>query len=304
MILRNLFILSLFVCSSFVSFAQEFKTKVTISTPKLQSADPKIFKTLESQLIQFLNDRKWTDNTYELDERIELNIQIVIDQEISSTRFKGQMTLQAIRPVYNSTYNTVLLELQDKEFEFNYQEFEALDFSETVYFSNLCSMLGFYAYVVLGLDSDSYAELGGDQYFLKAQQVLNNLPSNVVDGFPGWKQFGTTRNRFWLIENILAVRMKTFRSAWYAYHLLGLDAMVDKPTQGQAAIKTAIEEFKKANNDYPTTMLIQLFCIAKRDEIIDIFKVTDQPTKTAVFDAMSRMDGTQVEKYRLGLMMN
>lgn len=285
-------------------YGQEFIAKVTINTPKLQSADPKIFKSLESQLVQFINERKWSDNTYEIDERIELNLQITIDQEISATRFKGQLTLQAIRPVYNSTYNTVLLEIQDKEFEFIYQEFEALDFSETVYFSNLSSMLGFYAYIILGLDADSFSELGGDLYFQKAQQLMNNLPTNVVDGYPGWKQFNTTRNRFWLIENLLAVRMKPFRRAWYVYHLLGLDLMVEKPVQAQASVKAALEEIRKANNDYPSTFLIQLFCIAKRDEIIDIFKVSDQPTKASVFDIMSKIDGTQVEKYRSTLLAN
>jgi len=293
-------LLIFFVVSCFfqTAEAQELRAQVTINAPKLQKVDPKVFKTLTTQITEFLNDRKWSDNTYKLEERIEMTVQINIDQELSDTRFTGQLLIQSSRPVYNSSYNSALLEWVDKDFTFDYVEYEALDFSDNQYFSNLTAVLGYYAYVVLGLDADTFSELGGDAYFQKAQNVVNYIPQNVDAIYPGWRPFTSQRNRYWLTENLLNVRMKGFRRAMYGYHLAGLDLISQDAAKGQAAVKKALDDIKKANNDYPATMIVQLFVNAKREEIISIFTPTDMKTRQEVFEVMSRLDGTNVEAYR------
>jgi hypothetical protein len=279
-------------------FAQELRAQVTINAPKLQKVDPKVFKTLTTQITEFLNDRKWSDNSYKLEERIEMTVQINIDQELSDTRFTGQLLIQSSRPVYNSAYNTALLEWVDKDFTFDYVEYEALDFSDNQYFSNLTAVLGYYAYVVIGLDADSFSELGGDPYFQKAQNVVNYIPQNVDAIYPGWRPFTSQRNRYWLVENLMNVRMKGFRRALYAYHLAGLDLLSQDAPKGQAAIKKALEDVKKANNDYPATMIVQLFVNAKREEIINVFAPADQKVRQEIYETMIRLDGTNAETYR------
>lgn len=286
----------LFVTSSLK--AQEFRANVTVNAPKLQKADPKIFKTLQQQISEFINDRKWSDNTYAQEERIEIIMQITIDEEQSDTRFKGQIAIQALRPVYNSNYNTVLLEVLDKDFVFEYQEYAALDFAEGQYFSNMTSVLGFYAYTILGLDNDSYSELGGTDYFNKAQQLMNAIPQNVSGSVGGWQPTSGQRNRYWLIENLLNVRMKTLRRAFYNYHRGGLDRLYEAPVAAQEEIKKALNDWKQASNDVPGTMIIQTVVNAKREEIIDVFSVADQKTKNEVIEIMLRLDATNAERYR------
>lgn len=278
--------------------AQEFRANVTVNAPKLQKADPKIFKTLQQQISEFINDRKWSDNTYAQEERIEIIMQITIDEEQSDTRFKGQIAIQALRPVYNSNYNTVLLEVLDKDFVFEYQEYAALDFAEGQYFSNMTSVLGFYAYTILGLDNDSYSELGGTDYFNKAQQLMNAIPQNVAGSVGGWQPTSGQRNRYWLIENLLNVRMKTLRRAFYNYHRGGLDRLYEAPVAAQEEIKKALNDWKQASNDVPGTMIIQTVVNAKREEIIDVFSVADQKMKNEVIEIMLRLDATNAERYR------
>lgn len=297
--MSRIILLFVAVCALFnAAKAQEFNARVTVSAPKLQTADPKIFKTLETQLQQFMNERKWSDKIYAPDERIEMSITITIKQEVSQTRFTAQCGVQAVRPVYNSTYNSAILELIDQDFTFDYQEFDNLDFSENQYFSNLTAMLGFYAYMVLGLDGDTFQEFGGEEYFQKANAIVNYIPQNSAAEFPGWRPGGSQRNRYWLIENILSVRMKSFRSALYMYHLAGLDQLYESPSMGLASMKAALDEIRTANQNYPATYLIQMFCQAKRDELVNTFTVADAKTKREVFDIMVKLDPTQANEYR------
>ena len=153
----------------FPAIGQDFNTQVTINTPKIQTVDPKIFKNLKTAIEEFMNSRDWIEDNFEPEERIELNIVITIDQELSQTEFAGQMTIQASRPVYNSGYNSVLFQNLDKQLKFTYGEYERLDFSENTFSSNLTSTLAFYAYVILGMDYDSFSELGGNEHLQKAQ---------------------------------------------------------------------------------------------------------------------------------------
>jgi hypothetical protein len=282
---------------SATGFAQEIISTVTINTPKLQTADPKLFVNLKSALQEFINNRKWTDENYKSEEKIELNVIITINKEISQTSFEAQLTIQASRPVYNSTYNSVMIQHLDKDFYFSYGEFEVLDFTEGSFSSNLTSTIAYYVYVVLGLDYDSFAELGGDKYLNKALDILNAVPRGAAKG---WTMQDGDRNRYWLIENLLNVRMQGFRRGMYQYHLLGLDRLSSEENraEGLAAIEKALTAARDANQAVPASMLIQTFVNTKRDEILNVYSVADLRTRRRIYDIMIKIDGTHAADYQ------
>ena len=282
---------------SYSTFAQEIISTVTINTPKLQTADPKLFVNLKSALQEFINNRKWTDDNYKAEEKIELNVIITIIKEISQTAFEAQLTIQASRPVYNSSYNSVMIQHLDKDFYFSYGEFEVLDFTEGSFSSNLTSTIAYYVYVVLGLDYDSFAELGGDKYLNKALDILNAVPRGAAKG---WTMQDGDRNRYWLIENLLNVRMQGFRRGMYQYHLLGLDQLSSEENraEGLASIEKALTAARDANQAVPASMLIQTFVNTKRDEIINVYSVADLRTRRRIYDIMIKIDGTHAADYQ------
>jgi len=288
-------------CLSLSATAQDFNTQVTINTPKIQSVDPKIFKNLETAIEEFMNTRNWIEDNFEPEERIELNIVITIDKELSQTDFEGQMTIQASRPVYKSGYNSVLFQNLDKQFKFTYGEYERLDFSENTFTSNLTSTLAFYAYVILGMDYDSFSELGGEDHLQKAQDILNSVPRGAAEGWTASGGGIVNRSRYWIIENLLSPRMQDMRRAMYQYYMLGLDriAQEDQTEKGLAAVLSALETIDASNQSNPNSMWVQLFSDAKKDEIINLFKVADFNTKRKVYGIMVKLDGTRANDYRV-----
>lgn len=281
-----------------VTTAQEFNTQVTVNTPKIQSVDPKLFKNFETVVAEFMNTRNWVEDDFEPGERIDLNIVITINEEVSQSYFKGEMTIQASRPVYGTGYNSILFQTLDKDFEFSFQEYERLDFSENTYTSNLTSTLAFYAYVILGMDYDSFSEMGGEEYLQKAQDILNAVPRSNVKG---WTAAGTiNRSRYWLIENLLNPRMQNMRRAMYQYYLLGLDriAQEDEMEKGLTSVFKALQTVDATNQSNPNSMWVQIFSDAKKDEILELFQVADFNTKRQVYSIMVKLDGTRAEAYR------
>jgi hypothetical protein len=295
--MKNKFVFLFLMLLPWSAYAQEIISTVTINTPKLQTADPKLFVNLKSALQEFINNRKWTDENYKSEEKIELNVIITINKEISQTSFEAQLTIQASRPVYNSAYNSVMIQHLDKDFYFSYGEFEVLDFTEGSFSSNLTSTIAYYVYVVLGLDYDSFAELGGDKYLNKALDITNAVPRGASKG---WTMQDGDRNRYWLIENLLNVRMQGFRRGMYQYHLLGLDRLSSEENraEGLAAIEKALTAARDANQAVPASMLIQTFVNTKRDEILNIYSVADLRTRRRIYDIMIKIDGTHAADYQ------
>lgn len=279
---------------------QDFFTTVTVNTPKIQTADSKVFRNLETAIEEFMNSRDWISDNFDPEERIELNIIINIDNELSLTEFEGQMTIQASRPIYNSGYNSILFQNLDKQFKFTYGEFERLDFSENQFTSNLTSVLAFYAYLILGMDYDSYAEMGGTEHLQKALNILNAVPRGAYDGWAADNGV-VNRNRYWIIENLLSPRMQDMRRAMYQYYMLGLDRVGQESEieKGLGSILAALDVIKAANQSNPGTMWVQLFTDAKREEIVNLFQVADFNTKRKVYDAMVRLDGTHADDYKV-----
>lgn len=280
-------------------FAQELNFQVSINTPKLQTTDPKVFETLRQAIEEFMNTTKWTTDVYEFDERIRGNIIINISEEKSATRFTAEMAIQASRPVYNSSYQTVLLTYQDNNVWFDYEQYQPLVYNQTSFNDNLTAILAFYANIILGMDYDSFSPLGGQAYFQRAQEIVNTVPVGAASVSPaGWRSLDGNRNRYWIAENMLSPRIRPYRQAMYDYHRQGLDIMATDPAAGRAIIAGALNTIAEVDRAYPNSMIIQMFADAKSDEITEIFKAGTVQEKNQVIQVMSRLDATKVNKYR------
>ena len=275
--------------------------RVTMNTPKLQTADPAVFQTLKQAIEEFMNNQKWTNDVYEEEERIALDLVITISKELSANSFEAELSLQSIRPVYASNYETALFKHQDKDMVFSYEQFQPLDYSQTTYLNNLTSVLAYYAYLAIGMDYDSFAPLGGEPYFQAAWDIVNRIPPNVAANVPGWRSTENNRNRYWLVENILSPKMRPFRQMIYDYHRQGLDTMADDPNVARAIMTQALETLEAVSRSYPNSIILQVFSNTKSDEIIEIYKGGASAEKTAVIRTMERIDPTRASQYRQGI---
>ncbi|MEM7106344.1 MAG: DUF4835 family protein [Bacteroidota bacterium] len=294
-------LLTLSLCLFLVVFAeaQEINSKVTINTPKLQTTDPRVFKTMETAVQEFLNNTKWTNDIYEAEERIDVTININIREEASSKVFLADFYVQASRPIYGSNQSTAMFEHNDKDFGFEYEEFQPLEFSDNIFNDNLTSFLAFYTYVILGLDYDSFSREGGTEYFQKAQDIVNSVPTSLNAAFQkGWRSIDANRNRYWIIESMLSPRTQQLRQANYEYHRMGLDMMSENADEARESIFQAMKKVKTANEDYPNAMITQLFVNAKSEEIIEIFLKGTNQQKREVYATMVRIDAANASKYR------
>lgn len=283
----------LIVCLS-TSFAQELRCNISISAQKIQGANRTMFETMQSDLYEFMNNRKWTDQKYSMDERIECNFFINLDEQISSDEFKGSIQIQARRPVFNSSYETILLNIKDNDFHAKYIEYQTLEFNETSNKDNLTNILAFYAYIVLGMDYDSFTSEGGTEFFQKAQTIVSNS-QNARE--KGWKAFESERNRYWLVENILNKSYSGFRSCTYQYQRQGLDMMADKPEEGRAAVAESLKSIQKVFRARPSLYILQVFFDAKSDELVNIFSKSFPDERNRVTVILNECDPSNGSKY-------
>ena len=298
--MKKLFLLSTILFLGLKGFAQEFRANVTIQTPVLQNTDPKVFQTLESQITEFYNNTKFTDDEeYEEHERIQIEINMTISTEAGQTRFGADFAIQATRPVFGSNYNTPLLTHVDKEFTFDYEQYAPIDFSPNAFTTNLSSFLTYYAYMVLGIDADSFAPYGGEPHFQQALQIVNNIPQSLNDAMKkGWRPIGSTRNRYWLLDNLLSPRARDFRQAWYDYHRQGLDIMSTNVEAGRAIISETIKTVGAVNRNFPNAMILQVFSNTKSGELVEIFKQGGSDEQNLLIQTMTKVDPANAAKYR------
>ncbi|MCB0431339.1 MAG: DUF4835 family protein [Flavobacteriales bacterium] len=274
--------------------AQELNCNVQVVSPQVQSSDKHIFETLQNAIYEFMNNRQWTNHAYLPEERIECNMLINITDRVSSDEFKGTLSLQVSRPVYGTSYNTVLLNYNDNNFNFRYQEYQPLQFNENTYTDNLTSLLAYYAYLMIGMDYDSFGDKGGSAYLLKAQNIVNNA-QNAQDR--GWKSFESTQNRYWLIENFLNPAFVPLRSTLYQYHRKGLDVMSADVNAGRSVILESIEALKQVHNQKPSSYLMQVFFNAKSEELVNIFSEADPGDRKRIVETLVRIDPGNTGKY-------
>ncbi|MBK6963648.1 MAG: DUF4835 family protein [Bacteroidales bacterium] len=292
--MKQLFLTFLAGISVIVVTAQEFNVTVQVTSPKVEGTEKKIFETLQQELYDFVNNRKWTNFQYKPEERIEGTILITIDNR-SGEDFSGKMNVALRRPVYKSSYNTALLNYIDKDIEFKYVEFQPLEYSDNTFTSNLTSVVAYYLYVFLGLDGDSFAKNGGSIFFEKAQNIVN-MGQNARE--KGWKAFESQKNRYWLIENYTNPTYSSVREAMYRYHRLGLDQMADDVETGRASVNESLELLKKANRERPGLFILQLFLEAKRDEIVNIYSQASPMDKTKAVNTLKEIDPSNSSRYQ------
>lgn len=269
--------------------------EVQVLTPQLQTTDPAVFRTLETAIFEFMNNRRWTSEQFQPSERIQCKLIFTISREISSDRFEANVTFQSSRPVYNSDYNTVVFNHRDNDWEFQYTQFQPLEYNENAWLGNLTSMLAFYAYIMIGLDFDTFSDKGGTPYFLKAQNIVT-MGQSV--GERGWKSYESLRNRYWLAENLNAAKFANYRSAFYNYHMRGLDKMYDDRKAATEAITQSLEMLDAVNKSNPNSMIMQLYFVAKSEELLSIFEGVPKPDKVNAINILTRLDAANAQKYQ------
>jgi hypothetical protein len=290
-------VIFVFVCffSLAVANAQELKMNVSVKIQETKTADPQLFKALERSVAEFYNKTQWTDDNYEDEEKIECDMQITIKEELSATSFTADIVIQAIRPVYGSNYSTQILNHIDKGVFFRYQELDPIQDNSEIYTDNLSSILSFYAYIILGMDYDSFSEQGGDPYFNNAKNIVTNVPSSSGDD--GWTfKGGVTRNRNKLISDLLNPSVVDFRKAFYEYHRLGLDTSEKDPLKFRAIISNAVQTITKVEKDLPNSMIVKIFADCKFGELVEIFKPAETLEKRKMFNMLVKLDPAQADE--------
>lgn len=275
-------------------FSQDLNARVQIQAPQLANSNQRILDILQNSVQDFLNGRRWTSDALQPEERIDCNFVITIIEWDGSSNFKAEAQIQSNRPVYNTTYNSTLLNISDKDFGFNYAEGQALDYSDQNYINNLGSLLAFYAYIITGMDYDSFSPMGGTPYFQRAQTVVNNAQ---VSPNSGWKAFESLRNRFWLIENLSNKAYDPIRKSLYIYHRQALDIMATDPKKARASIATLLEDLQTVDPQKQGAMLNQIFFSAKADELVSILAEAEPKERARAYSILSKIDPANSLKY-------
>lgn len=296
-------LLFLFFLTSTLSQAQELNARVTVISNRVGNTVPKnTFITLQTALNNFVNTRKWSNAAYASTEKIDCNFLLNLDQSDETNVFKGTLTVQAARPVFNSSYLSPIINFQDDNILFKYVEFQQLEYNESrvtgtdALVSNLTAIIAYYAHVIIALDNASFSVKGGEAQFQKAQNIVNNAPDGR--GISGWKAFDGMRNRYWLMENMLNSRYNIMHDIYYNYYRLGLDKLYEDERAARGEIINALNLLSIFNTDNPNTMINQFFFLGKSTELINIFSKATPAEKARVREILPKLDITNASKYK------
>ena len=272
--------------------AQELQVKININSSQVEGTDKTVFETLKETLEQWMNDRQWTELQFQKNERIVCNFNLTVNKyDKSNNQIFCTAMIQANRPVYNSSYNSTLYNNKDADFNFQYTQFDQLNFMEEVIDNQLTALMAYYAYLIIGLDLDSFSPLGGTEILQRCMNLVNNT-QNLE--YTGWKAFEDSRNRFALINDYLDEAMKPFRQLQYDYYRKGLDEMSTNAERGRTNVTEALENLKKAHEDKPLSLLPQIWTDYKRDELTNIYKGKGtQKEKEAVYNILFNINASQ-----------
>lgn len=279
----------------FAAQAQDLNARVQILSPKIQTPNKRIFNTLETAIKDFLNGHKWSADQIQPQERIDCNFVINITQWDGANSYSAEVQVQSSRPVYASNYNTTLLNINDRDFDFNYTEGQILDFNDQQFQSNITSFFAFYAYIIVGLDYDSFSRFGGSPYFQRAQAVVNAAQTS---SYKGWKAFDGNQNRYWLAENLNNNVYDNIRNFSYIYHRLGLDVMAANADQGLQVILGALPAIADIDRQRTGAMLPQVFFTAKSDELLQVLAKADPQQRQTAYQIMVKADPANGNKYQ------
>jgi len=297
--MRKAGLLLLIILFSLNLQSQELRCNVQVVSQGIQGSNKQVFQTLQNAIYEFMNNRVWTNHVYTMEERIECNMMFNITEQLSADDFKGTMTIQVRRPVFNTNYNTTTLNFVDNDIRFKYVEFSPLEFDLTSNISNLTSILAFYAYYILGIDYDTFSLMGGSQYFINAEQIVLNA-QNAAER--GWKPMDDIahKNRYWLVKDMIDTDYEPVRVFNYNYHRLGLDVMDEQVVEGRAAITSSLELLQQVYRKKPDPYmyLLRLVFDAKVDEIVNVYTESYPEERNRAYDILSEVDKPNANKYK------
>ena len=289
---RHFFIFFLFI--SVLSVGQELNCTVTVVAQQTGNDNNQVFKTLERQLTEFINNTQWTDKKFKTQERIECSMVINV-QNYNNDAFSATLQVQSSRPVYGSTYSTPVYTFNDRDFQFRYLEFQNLVFNSNQFESNLISTLAFHIYMILGMDADTFAPNGGNNYFRQAQTIVNYSAGN---GGKGWKLEDGLQSRFALIDNLLSPTYKEFRSSMYSYHRDGLDLMYKDLKKGKEAVSASVSDLQKMHGRRPNSFLMRVFFDSKANEVASIFSGGPSVSISKLVNALNKISPVNASKWQ------
>ncbi len=297
------FVSFVFLVSTMLIHGQEIQARFTLMADKISSqADKKIFQTLQTALVNFLNNRRWTTDAFQPKEKIQCNFLLNIDQDLGNNTYKGTLTVQAARPVFNTSYDSPIMNFQDNNIVFRYAEFQPIEFNENrvqgndPVAANLTAIFAYYVNLILGFDYDSFSLRGGDTYFQKAWNIVNNAPEGK--DITGWKSFESLRNRYWLAENLNDNRFALIHDALYAYYRTGMDIFYDKEEEGRNGIMNSLNFLSTINKENPNSMILQFFFQGKSTELIKIFSRGNPDQKIRARDILTKLDISNTAAYK------
>jgi hypothetical protein len=283
--------------------AQELQAKFTVVANRVSNqVDKKTFQTLQTTLTNFVNNRKWTGDVYQPQEKIRCNFLLNIDQELGNNLYKATLTVQAARPTYNTSYLSPIINFQDNEVTFKYVEFQPVEFNENrvqgsdASIANLPAIVAFYANLIIGMDYASFSLRGGDPYFQKALNIVNNAPEGGQ--ISGWKPFDGVRNRYKLIEGLVDSRFALMHDAIYSYYRIGLDNFLEKEKQARVGVLNALNYLNTVNRENPNSMIIQFFFQGKSNELLKVFSKAEGEVKNQARDLLVKLDVTNTGVYK------
>ncbi|MFZ9044937.1 MAG: DUF4835 family protein [Cyclobacteriaceae bacterium] len=282
---------------SLASSAQELLCKVTVNAQQIQITERSIFSEMEIAMSDFMNNTKWTNDEFKEEEKINCNIILNLDPEQSdplSGRYSASVQIISSRPIFNTDYQSILLNFGDTDWVFEYLPSQPIFFNENAFTSNLSSLLSFYAFIILGLDYDSFADKGGDSYFQKAFQVMNLAQQQ---GYTGWDQFNSIRNRYWLIENILHPQMQPLREVYYQYHIQGMDTFAEGQDEARETIYSSLKKVLNVNQSRPRAIYTISFLDAKSTELQKIYEEGDPALRRNVYNLLVNIDPTKRSEF-------
>jgi hypothetical protein len=300
---KKIIIAFVFIFSVVFVQAQELQARFTVVTSKISTqVDKKIFQTLQTALTNFLNSRKWTNDVFQPGEKIQCNFLLNIDQDLGNNLFKGKLTIQAARPIFNTTYDSPIVNFLDDNITFRYVEFQPIEYNENriqgndPLAANITAILAYYVNVILGFDYDSFSLRGGDAFFQKAWNIVNNSPENK--DITGWKSFEGLRNRYWLAENLNTNRFALMHDALFSYYRSGMDIFYENEDAGRNGILNCLNFLNTINSENPNSMIMQFFFQGKSTELVKVFSKANAEQKSRAKELLKRLDLTNGAAYR------
>ncbi len=301
---KKLIIFSLsFLLAVPAAFSQELQARVTVLSRGINSTvDKKIFTTLQTQLNNLMNSRRWTNDQFQSNEKIVCSFILSVESILETNNYKATLTVQTARPIFNTSYQSALVNYLDADVAFKYVEFQPVEFNENrvqgtdASVANLPAIFAYYAYMILGLDYDSFSPKGGDEFYRKAQNIINNSPEGKY--ISGWKVFDGVRNRYWLNENLINTRYNIVHDAMYKYYRSGLDKLYENEAEGRKNLLQSLAQLQAFNRENPNTMILQFFFQGRAQELIGIFRKGSDEEKTKLIELITELDIVNAPLYK------